>query len=166
MGYAVKGVGSTLKWQPAAARRLFTALREDKPLAAAGPRRPGAGRPGPGRPPGRSGSGRNGTRTPGLGRRVDKALAATGFRTTGTPVNAAAPAVERTVVAYDPRWDRSAKSLAAALPGSELGRWPARAPPEGHRGRRLRQVRPVGPEEPAQQPGAVVRGDEVVCGKP
>ncbi|GAA2922052.1 hypothetical protein GCM10011428_43330 [Streptomyces violaceus] len=35
-------------------------------------------------------------------------------------MNAATPDVKRTVVVYDPRWDRSAKSLAAALPGSEL----------------------------------------------
>lgn len=62
----------------------------------------------------------NGTRSDGLGREVDDALRATGFRTTGAPLNAEGSEVRRTVVLYDPRWDRSAKSLAAALPGSEL----------------------------------------------
>ncbi|MEU9555366.1 LCP family protein [Streptomyces fumanus] len=167
MGYAVKGVGSTLKWDPAAARRLFTALREDEPLAAAGPRRPAPAVRVPVDPRGIRVQVENGTRTPGLGRRVDKALAATGFRTTGAPVNAAAPAVERTVVAYDPRWDRSAKSLAAALPGSELRAVAGQgATLKVIAGADFRQVRPVRPEEPAQQPGAVVRGDEVVCGRP
>lgn len=28
--------------------------------------------------------------------------------------------LKRTLVTYDPRWDQSAKSLAAALPGAEL----------------------------------------------
>ncbi len=117
MGYAVKGVGSTLKWDPVKSERIFRALREDKPLAA---HRPAA----PGRPavrvPVDPGQIRvqveNGTRTPGLGRRVDKALAAAGFRTTGTPVNAPAPSAERTIVAYDP--------AGTARPGP----WPQRCP--------------------------------------
>jgi LCP family protein required for cell wall assembly len=127
MGFAVKGIGSTLKWDEAKAGRLFRALREDEPLAV---RKSG----------GRSGSGKggapvrvevapqqirvqveNGTRTVGLGRKVDRALAETGFRTTRAPVNARERgAAVRTVIAYDPRWDRSARSLAAALPGSSL----------------------------------------------
>jgi LCP family protein required for cell wall assembly len=167
MGYAVKGVGSTLKWDPAASRRLFTALREDKPLAVEKPRRAAPAVRVPVDPKQIRVQVENGTRTPGLGRRVDKALAATGFRTTGTPVNAAAPAVERTVVAYDPRWDRSAKSLAAALPGSELRAVKGQgATLKVIAGADFRQVRAVRPEEPAQKPGTVVRGDEVVCGRP
>ena len=126
MGYAVKGIGSTLKWDPAKAGRLFRALRDDEPL---GVRRGGDG--------GGGGKGdasvrvevapqqirvqvENGTLTAGLGRKVDRALAATGFRTTRVPVNARDRGVGRTVIAHDPRWDRSAKSLAAALPGSSL----------------------------------------------
>ncbi|WP_443060448.1 LCP family protein [Streptomyces sp. NBC_00459] len=125
MGYAVKGIGSTLKWDEAKAGRLFRALREDEPLSV----RKG------GRGGGRSGAPvrvevapqqirvqvENGTRTVGLGQKVDRALAAAGFRTTRVPVNARERgAVTRTVIAYDPRWDRSARSLAAALPGSSL----------------------------------------------
>ncbi len=41
MGYAVKGIGSTLKWDDAKAGRLFRALREDEPLAV---RQSGGGR--------------------------------------------------------------------------------------------------------------------------
>ncbi|WP_456302594.1 LCP family protein [Streptomyces tendae] len=166
MGYAVKGVGSTLKWDPAKSERLFDALREDKPLAAPKPRPKG---PAPVRVPVDPKQIRvqveNGTRTSGLGKRVDDALAATGFRTTRAPRNAGDRAVERTVVAYDPRWDQSAKSLAAALPGSEL------KPVKGQgatlkviAGADFEKVAKVRPADPPQESGAVVRGDEVVCG--
>ena len=43
--------------------------------------------------------------------------------TTGTPSNADA-GTARTAVRYDPRWDESARTLAAALPGAELVRVP------------------------------------------
>lgn len=167
MGYAVKGVGSTLKWDPAKSERLFDALREDKPLAAPKPKPKG---PPPVRVPVDPKQIRvqveNGTRTPGLGKRVDDALAATGFRTTKAPRNAEDRAVGRTVVAYDPRWDQSAKSLAAALPGSEL------KPVKGQgatlkviAGADFGKVAKVRPADPPQESGTVVRGDEVVCGK-
>ncbi len=143
IGYAVKGVGSTLKWDPAKSERIFDALREDEPLAAPKPKPKG---PAPVRVPVDLKQIRvqveNGTHTRGLGKRVDDALAATGFRTTRVPRNATDRAVQRTVVAFDPRWDRSAKSLAAALPGSELR--PVRGPgpdAEGGRGRRLQAGR-------------------------
>ncbi|MGW5086334.1 LCP family protein [Streptomyces coelicoflavus] len=165
MGYAVKGVGSTLKWDPVKSERIFDALREDKPLAAPKPKPKG---PKPVRVPVDPKQIRvqveNGTRTPGLGKRVDDALAATGFRTTRAPRNAADRAVERTVVAYDPRWDQSAKSLAAALPGSEL------KPVKGQgatlkviAGADFEKVAKVRPADPPQESGTVVRGDEVVC---
>ncbi|MFV0135628.1 LCP family protein [Streptomyces sp. HMX87] len=167
MGYAVKGVGSTLKWDPVKSERVFRALREDKPLT---PPRPRPGKQAvrvPVDPRQIRVQIENGTRTPGLGKRVDRALAATGFRTTGAPVNAAAPSVERTIVAYDPRWDRSAKSLAAALPGSELRAVKGLGPTlKVIAGAGFKEVRTVRPEEPPQKPGTVVRGDEVVCGKP
>ncbi|WP_435834195.1 LCP family protein [Streptomyces ardesiacus] len=167
MGYAVKGVGSTLKWDPVKSKRIFDALREDKPLSAPKPRPKG---PAPVRVPVDPRQIRvqveNGTRTPGLGKRVDDALAATGFRTTKAPRNADGPAAGRTVVAFDPRWDQSAKSLAAALPGSEL------KPVEGQgatlkviAGADFEKVVKVRPADPPQESGTVVRGDEVVCGK-
>ncbi|MFB7837700.1 LCP family protein [Streptomyces sp. NPDC056056] len=125
MSFPVKGIGSTVKWDAAKARRLFQALREDRPLAAS--------------KPGSTSSAKapkavvvdvaprtvrvqvyNGTRTDGLGRKVDDALRGTGFDTTRAPKTGTGKERARTLVEYDPRWDRSAKSLAAALPGAEL----------------------------------------------
>ncbi|MER6674981.1 LCP family protein [Streptomyces sp. NPDC000983] len=162
MGYVVKGVGSTLRWDQEKAAGLFAALREDRPLATH-----------------RSRSDavtvdvapqqirvqvENGTGTAGLGKRVDAALASTGFRTSRMPVNAEERTVRRTVVAYDPRWDRSAKSLATALPGSELravkGLGATLKVIAGSDFERVRKVRATAP---AQGGSGVVRGDEVGC---
>ncbi|MGV9286387.1 LCP family protein [Streptomyces sp. NPDC003719] len=167
MGYAVEGVGSTLKWDPARSERIFGALREDRPLTPPGRRPEGpAPVPVPVDPKRIRVQVENGTHTAGLGRRVDDALAAAGFLTTGAPVNAGRT-VARTVVAFDPRWDNSAKSLAAALPGSEL------RPVKGQgatlkviAGADFEQVAKVRAADPPQDSGTVVRGDEVVCGKP
>jgi LCP family protein required for cell wall assembly len=161
-GYAVKGVGSTLKWDTKKADRLFSALRDDKPLSA-GKRKSKALRVDVA-PQQIRVQVENGTATANLGKRVDAALAATGFRTTRLPVNAADRTLKRTVVAHDPRWDRSAKSLAAALPGSEL------RPVKGLgatlkviAGADFREVRRVRALDPAQAEAGVVRGDEVLC---
>jgi LCP family protein required for cell wall assembly len=161
MGYAVKGIGSTLKWDPAGSEALFRKLREDRPLAV---RRPRGTTPRVEVDPRRIRvQVENGTSAAGLGERVDTALAAAGFRTTGRPVTATDRAVRRTVVAYDPRWDRSAKSLAAALPGSALRAVPGQGPVlrviTGADFRQVRTVRP--PRAPQVEP--VVRGDEVGC---
>ncbi|MGW2532060.1 LCP family protein [Streptomyces sp. NPDC001595] len=164
MGYAVKGIGSTLKWDPVKADRVFQALRDDRPLAAARPRTV------PARavdvPPQQIRvQVANGTRTPGLGRRADAALAATGFRTTRQPVNASGPPAPRTVVSYDPRWDRSAKSLATALPGSELravkGQGATLKVIVGADYKGVTKVRAEIPRPPGAP--AVTRGDEVNC---
>ncbi|WP_086562003.1 LCP family protein [Streptomyces africanus] len=162
MEFAAKGVGSTLKWDAVKAERLFHALREDQPLSVHKAR--GAARIVSVAPQQIRVQVENGTRTPGLGRRVDAALASTGFRTTRAPVDAAAHDVKRTIVAYDPRWDRSAKSLATALPGSELR-------PVNGLGATLKviagtdfdRVRKVRAEDPGQGEVGVVRGDEVAC---
>ncbi|WP_323183427.1 LCP family protein [Streptomyces sp. NBC_00091] len=175
--YPVKGIGSTVKWDEPKAARLFEALRQDRPLA---PARTGQG--------GGSGGGggqrlpavpvdvppqqirvqvENGTRIDGLGGRVDAALRATGFDTTRAPGNAASREVRRTVIAYDPRWDRSARTVATALPGSEL-----RAVTGQGRtvlvtaGSEYRKVVPVRPEDPYQggEAAGAVTGDQVVCG--
>ncbi|WP_406865333.1 LCP family protein [Streptomyces sp. HUAS MG47] len=164
VSFPVKGIGSTVKWDAKKARKLFLALREDKPLA---PHRGPAVR-------------RvvvdvapreirvqvyNGTRTAGLGRKVDAALRGTGFDTTGAPLNSTGPVVRRTLVTYDPRWDRSAKSLAAALPGAELravagqGRTMRVTAGADYRG-----VTPVRPESTHSGEFDAVTGDQVVCG--
>lgn len=159
----MEGVGSTLKWDPVKAERIFHALRADQPLSVRRPR--GEARVVPVAPQQISVQVENGTPTPGLGRRVDAALVSTGFRTTGAPVNAATPDVKRTVVVYDPRWDRSAKSLAAALPGSELRAVPGLgATLKVIAGTDFERVRKVRAEDPGQgESGVVVRGDEAAC---
>ncbi|KKD08564.1 LCP family protein [Streptomyces sp. WM6386] len=162
MGYAVKGVGSTLKWDPKKSGRLFQALRDDRPLAAHKPRstavRVGVA------PQQIRVQVENGTATAGLGKRVDSQLAATGFRTTRQPVTSTNRTVKRTVVAYDPRWDRSAKSLAAALPGSELRAVTGQGPVlKVIAGADFEKVRKVRAEDPYQGEFGVVTGDEVGC---
>ncbi|MFI5615852.1 LCP family protein [Streptomyces sp. NPDC051567] len=171
--FQVKGIGSTVKWDEPKAAKLFEALREDRPLT---PARPG-GQPG-GRPAGPAAvpvdvppqqvrvQVENGTRTDGLGGQVDAALRATGFDTTRAPGNGASREIRRTVITYDPRWDRSARTVSAALPGSEL-----RA--VAGRGRTVlvtagadyRKVVPVRAQDPYQGQHGVVTGDQVVCGK-
>jgi LCP family protein required for cell wall assembly len=178
LGYAVKGVGSTVKWDPVRSARLFQSLREDEPLAVA--KKDG----------GKDGTGggtetaaprthavrvdvpprqirvqvENGTPTAGLGRRVDAALASTGFLTTHRPVNAADRTVRRTVIVYDPRWDRSARSLATALPGSKLRPAKGRGPVlKVIAGTNFTEVRRVRADDAARTGSDVVTGDEVVC---
>lgn len=167
--FRVKGIGSTVKWDEPKAARLFEALREDRPLA---PARPGTKTTRPAAVPVDVPPQQirvhveNGTRIDGLGGRVDAALRATGFDTTRAPGNGASREVRRTVVTYDPRWDRSARSVSTALPGSEL-----RAVPGQGRtvvviaGADHRKVVAVRAEDPYQG-GAVgvVTGDQVVCG--
>ncbi|MFE9765839.1 LCP family protein [Streptomyces sp. NPDC005808] len=162
MGYVVKGVGSTLKWDPAKSAKLFQALRDDKPLAVHKPRS------NPLRvdvaPQQIRVQVENGTATSGLGKRVDSALAATGFRTTRQPVNAKDRTLKRTVVWYDPRWDRSAKSLAAALPGSELRADKGRGPLlKVTAGADFKEVRKVRADDPYQGEFGVTTGDQVIC---
>ncbi|MER6100623.1 LCP family protein [Streptomyces sp. NPDC001728] len=168
MSFPVKGIGSTVKWDAAKAQKLFQALRDDRPLAAAGP----------------ASSSKapkavvvdvaprtvrvqvyNGTRTDGLGRKVDDALRGTGFDTTRSPMTGAGQERARTLIEYDPRWDRSAKSLAAALPGAELRavagrggtlRVTAGADYKGVRAVRAEEAGRTGPFE-------AVTGDRVVC---
>ncbi|MFF4010446.1 LCP family protein [Streptomyces sp. NPDC001717] len=175
--FAVKGIGSTVKWDEPKAAKLFEALREDRALAPARPGKAAASAPAAARPttvpvdvPPQQVRVQveNGTRIDGLGGRVDAALRATGFDTTGAPGNGAGRDVRRTVVTYDPRWDRSARSVSTALPGSEL-----RAVPGQGRtvlviaGTDYRKVVPVRAEDPYQGSGesGVVTGDQVVCGK-
>ncbi|MER5208701.1 LCP family protein [Streptomyces sp. NPDC002825] len=167
MSFPVKGIGSTVKWDAAKAQKLFQSLRDDRPLAQAAPSETSGKAPGAvvvDVPP------RtirvqvyNGTRTDGLGRKVDDALRATGFDTTRTPMTGAGKERARTVVEYDPRWDRSATSLAAALPGAELravaGRGGTLRVTVGGDYKGVRAVR----AEEGGRPFDAVTGDQVVC---
>lgn len=178
MDYEVPGLGTTVRWDEERARRLFDRLREDRPLK---------GRDGgaDGGKEGRKGKGKgeggatpvevppervrvqvaNGTAQDGLGGRVDRSLARTGFATTGAPTTA--ERTDRTVITYDPEWDRSARSLAAALPHAKL------SPDRGHGAvmtvtlgtdhEKVHRVRPADPILDGADVWSAVSGDEVLC---
>ncbi|WP_436846609.1 LCP family protein [Streptomyces niveus] len=171
-GFPVKGIGSTLKWDPVKSKKLFRALREDKPLTPPSPEGP-RGPQGPRQPPASMVEVSpqqirvqvyNATRQDGLGQRVDGALRGTGFNTTRAPLNHTGPEAERTQVLFDPRWDRSAKSLAVALPGCELRPVPRQgATLKVMAGKDYETVRPVRAEDVHQGEFGAVTGDQVVC---
>ncbi|MGW6567342.1 LCP family protein [Streptomyces sp. NPDC054975] len=180
MSFPVKGIGSTVKWDAPKAQKLFQALREDQPLAPSSPSSAPSASSAPGKAKTTEDRPKvtvvdvapktirvqvyNGTRTDGLGRKVDDALRATGFDTTRAPRTANGPELRRTVVEYDPRWDRSAKSLAAALPGAELRA--VRGQGGTLRvvaGLDFKAVTAVRADEPTTGPFEAVTGDQVVC---
>ncbi|MEV6313992.1 LCP family protein [Streptomyces sp. NPDC051776] len=166
--HPVPGLGATVKWDTEKAGKIFRALRADRPLAAraAHRRAPALVDVAPERIQVRVD---NGTGREGLGHRVTRALRATGFVTSGAPRDAGS--TRRTVVTYDPGWDRSARTVAAALPGARLraeyGNGPVMKVTVGED---FRQVRKVRAEDPVQQtagPGdadvTAVTGDQVLC---
>nr|WP_189546946.1 LCP family protein [Streptomyces gelaticus] len=163
VSYPVKGIGSTVKWDEAKSQKLFRALREDKPLAPARPKQPKAVEvavaPGQIRV-----QVYNGTPRDGLGRTVDDALRTTGFDTTRAPLNGELRDLKRTLVTYDPRWDRSAKSLAAALPGAELRAVRGQgATMRVTAGTDFEKVQRVRAEETDSGEFGTVTGDQVAC---
>ncbi|GGZ26407.1 LytR family transcriptional regulator [Streptomyces nitrosporeus] len=161
--HEVKGIGSTVKWDPDRSTALFAALREDKPLAPALPEQPEA-KPVAVAPEQIKVQVYNGTSKDGLGQEVDKALRGTGFDTTRAPLNGGAGDLGRTRISYDPRWDRSAKSLAAALPGSELVAVKGQgAMMKVTAGSDFTEVRRVKSENPGKGEFETVTGDQVVC---
>ncbi|MFE0103230.1 LCP family protein [Streptomyces sp. NPDC059009] len=164
-GETLPGIGSTLKWAPERSEKLFEALREDRPLAVHRAKRKAALVPVS--PQQIRVQVDNGAGTPGLGKRVDRALRTTGFRTTRAPgsvTGAKEKPLRRTVVAYDPRWDRSAKSLATALPGCEMRKVKGQgATLKVIAGTDFKKVRPVRAEDAYQGEFGAVTGDQVVC---
>jgi LCP family protein required for cell wall assembly len=114
----VKGVGNVLLWDEAEAKQLFSAIAKDKPIvapvaASAAPTVTVA----PGQVKVKV---LNGTTTAGLAGKAADDLAAVGFAIAGPAGNAPEQVGAVTVVSYDPRYDQSAKTVAAALPGSTL----------------------------------------------
>ncbi|MFE5024714.1 LCP family protein [Streptomyces sp. NPDC056656] len=159
----VKGIGSTVKWDPAKSTKLFKALREDKPLAVHHRKKKetvvGVA------PQQIRVQVENGTMTPGLGRKVDAGLRGTGFRASGTPMNAAQRTAQHTVILYDPRWDQSAKALATALPGAQLQAVKGQGPVlKVLAGPDFKAVRAVRAEDSRQGEFGAVTGDQVACG--
>ncbi len=183
--YTVPKLGSTVKWDKRKAEKLFRMLREDRPLnpetsreteRAKGSGEQGqAGKAAPaemvGVPPGSiQVQVENGTTRKGLARRVDEKLSNTGFATTGASNPAAENDVSRTTITYDPRWDRSARALAKALPGARLveetGRGPVMRVTVGEKNHTVRRVRVAPPSakpEPKPSGGAVNGEDQSSC---
>lgn len=168
-GFYVPGVGSTVKWDERKAGRLWASIRADRPLTVRGGPRPAGDRveiaPAQIRV-----KVENGTLTNGLGATAQKQLAATGFVTPGLPYTAD-HRTDHTVIRYDPRWDRSVRSLAAALPGARLQAAPGEGPVmDVVLGPDFTRVTPVtaapGPARGAVTGENAVTGDEVTCGRP
>ncbi|MFJ6572065.1 LCP family protein [Streptomyces sp. NPDC091292] len=161
--FPVKVIGSTVKWDEEKSKKLFQALREDRPLTVKRTKKRRAARVEVA-PQQIQVQVENGGGAPGLGKRVDDALRGTGFRTTGAPRDAQTGEVPHTVVVYDPRWDRSAQSLATALPGSELRPAPGQGPVmRVIAGQDFTEVRKVRAAAVRQGEFGAVTGDEVVC---
>lgn len=167
-GRRIPGAGSAVVWDPVQSERLFDAVRDDEPLAPHDPAEKQKPRPPVvGVPPNQI---RvhvdNGTTRRGLAASVTKQLQATGFVPSGVPGDAAGGQATRTVIAHDPRWDRSARSLATALPGAQLRAVPGQGPVmKVTLGADFTAVRPVRAEEPPAQAGelSAITGDEAVC---
>ncbi|MFJ2914580.1 LCP family protein [Streptomyces sp. NPDC087228] len=163
VAYPVKGIGSTVKWDEKKSKKLFQALRDDKPLA---PER--AGRPEAVQvdvaPQQIRVQVYNGTPKDGLGKTVDDALRTTGFDTTRAPLNGEPRELRHTLISYDPRWDRSAKSLAGALPGAELRAVRGQGSTmKVTAGTDFEQVRQVRGKETSRGEFDAVTGDQVAC---
>ncbi|MFD7717686.1 LCP family protein [Streptomyces sp. NPDC059814] len=163
VAYQVKDIGSTVKWDPKKSKELFRALREDEPLAVKRPEEPPAKQVDV--PPQEIRvQVYNGTPKDGLGGTVDTALHGTGFDTTKAPLNGEQRDLKHTLVTYDPRWDRSAKSLAAALPGAELKAVKGQgATMKVIAGADYTAVERVRAEQSDPGKFGAVTGDEVVC---
>jgi LCP family protein required for cell wall assembly len=114
------GLGDVLIWDPVASQQLFGAIRNDTPIVA--PVKPSASAaPTVTVAPGAvSVKVLNGTATAGLGTKAANDLAGVGFAIVGRAGNAPQQVGADTVVSYDPRYDQSAKTVAAAIPGSTL----------------------------------------------
>ncbi|WP_044363235.1 LCP family protein [Streptomyces natalensis] len=188
------GGGEAVRWDPVASQQLFQAIRDDRPLArhpgkdapepqdtqdaqdspgAKDPKAPQDARQPSGTevevPPSQiTVRVDNGTLRAGLGATAAKALRATGFRTSGTPGTTAGrhPAAH-TVIDYDPRWNRSARALAAALPGARLHPVVRRGPVlHVTLGADFTAVTPVREQQQPPQPPAgvgAITGDQAVC---
>lgn len=159
----IEGVGSAVQWDQAKAQKLFRMIREDRPLALNRTKKTKAKLVDVS-PQQIRVQVYNGTREDGLGRKVDSALRSTGFDTTRAPLNDSGAEWKQTVVSYDPRWDRSARSLATALNGCAMRPVPGQGRTlKVTAGTDYRGVVPVRAQDAYQGEFGAVTGDQVVC---
>jgi LCP family protein required for cell wall assembly len=161
--HRVPGWGSTLVWDHDRAAKLFAALNVDRPLTS----RAAYALPGPGKPvawaPAKitvrvhavAGAGR-------AARGLEKGLRGQGFQVAPRAVDVLTAAPEATEIRYAPHWQRQARALSVALPGSRL------VPVKGHE--RTLEVRPAAGQRVAEVvhdrssvQGAPVTGDHLDC---
>ena len=115
-------LGDVLLWSPTKSAALFSAISHDQPIVAPVPTAsPSASATTVTVSPGKvTLKVLNGTSTAGLGHKAANDLAGLGFGIAGAAANAPAPVGAATVITYDPRYADSAKTVAAAIPGSTL----------------------------------------------
>jgi len=116
----VPHLGSVLVWDRAKAAALFDAINHDRPIVApvsAGASPAPVVTVAPGQVHVKV---LNGTATAGLGGRASNDLATLGFAIAAPAGNAPVQVGTATVISYDPRYDQSAKTVAAAIPGATL----------------------------------------------
>jgi len=117
----IAGVGDVLIWDKVKSAALFTAMNKDQPIVAPAPSAStSAGSTVTVAPSAVSVAVFNGTTTKGLGSKAATDLAGLHFSVVGAAANAASPVGEATVITYDPKFDQSAKTVAAAIPGAVL----------------------------------------------
>lgn len=141
MNFQAPGWGSAVLWDQQGADRLFGAIRDDRAPELTS-ERPASGQqtapsappsPAPTAGPGSaSGTGvtvppgevrvrvLNGSGAPGLAGRATEDLRRVGFVIDAPAANAVTTGAKETVIYYDPAYDVSARTVAAALPGARL----------------------------------------------
>lgn len=108
------GIGSVVTWDTNASRQLFAALNSGQPIAGEN-----AATKGPTvevAPSGIRVAVFNGSDRSGLATRASDDLRAAGYEVSGPARNASSHGAARTVIQYDPRYDRSLLTLQASLP--------------------------------------------------
>ena len=108
-------VGSSVEWDLRKAREVFAALEADEPLVKEdkGPAVDVA-------PADISVQVLNGSTVEGLATQASDDLDSAGYVIGGPPTNAETTDVTKTVIRYDPAWNRSVKTLQAAFPSATL----------------------------------------------
>jgi LCP family protein required for cell wall assembly len=116
----VSGIGDVLIWDPMKSQQLFSAIKHDTPIVAPVTPTTSAAPTVTVAPGSVSVRVFNGTSTTGLGTKAANDLAGVGFAIVGRAANAPQQVGADTVISYDPRYDQSVKTVAAAIPGSKL----------------------------------------------